>query len=175
MTDYKCKECKDTRASSESERIFRERTKTLMTKENENRPGLKWDKIGAAISSLCLVHCLLIPVAVLFLPALSTYLPASEDKTHSILLGLVVVAAAFSFIPGYRVHRHPLPFFISAAGIGLLILSGAFIHDLLGHDREAPISVIGSLLIISAHWVNHSKCKSCTSHSCDQTEEKSSP
>jgi len=130
---------------------------------------LVWDKVGAAISGLCVIHCVLLPIGLLLLPALSTYLPLLETKVHLILLGLVLAAAGMSFIPGYRVHKHLLPLGLSTAGITSLIFAGTLVHDLLGHRWEPPFAILGSLLLIVAHWVNHSKCKSCVTHTSEHS------
>ena len=127
---------------------------------------IKWDLVGVTVSGLCIMHCILLPVVLLLVPVLGTYTHFLEDYTHRIFLGLVIAAAGLSFVPGYRVHRHIWPSVIALAGISILgavAMGGA--HE-LGHDAEPIIAGVGSCLLITAHWVNHQKCKKCTSHSC---------
>lgn len=124
------------------------------------------DRIGMFLSSLCLVHCILLPVLLLLLPAVATNFIGDHGTVHTVLFGLVTTAALFAFTPGYRVHRHLGPCLISIVGIGLLFIATFYAHETVGHDGETPLSVVGSLILIAAHFVNHKLCNKCTSHSC---------
>ena len=127
---------------------------------------IRWDAIGAFVSGLCLVHCIAIPILLLTVPAVSTFLPLGQGLAHGVLFFLVCAAALMAFIPGYRTHKHLHPLMLSIAGITTLAFATFFVHSWLGHIWEPPIAVCGSLLLIAAHWLNHSKCQSCTHHSC---------
>lgn len=140
------------------------------------------DKAGAIISILCIIHCAAMPLILLFLPALSTVFIQDEGVTHRILFVMVVLVAAFSFIPGYRLHRKPKPLLFFAAGIiGLAVATflahdgAVFIESLThhGHDHdhtdihawESVIAIPSSILIVLAHYYNHRSCQhKCSEH-----------
>ena len=124
-----------------------------------------FDKLGVMVSSLCLIHCLLLPILIILLPATSTLFIADEGTAHMVLLSLVLVAGCASFIPGYTIHSHWGPMSLAAIGIAVLTYSAVWAHSHLGHGGDTWLSVIGSLVLISAHIYNHYRCKACASHS----------
>lgn len=137
---------------------------------------IKWDLVGATVSGLCIIHCIALPICLLLLPALGAYTEALDGHTHNILLVLVVGAAGLSFIPGYRVHKHAMPAALAIAGILALCFAAYLSHHGHGscadhHNSWEPyVAITGSSLLILAHWVNHTKCKKCTEHSCSENE-----
>jgi len=134
---------------------------------------MKWDFVGAFISSLCIVHCIALPLLVLMAPAIGTLFFVGEGATHAVLLGLVLMAAGMSFIPGYKVHKHKGPLALSLSGIGFLLGATFLAHDLLGHHWEPILAICGSGQLIAAHWLNHIKCKPCTDHHCHHEDDES--
>ena len=120
------------------------------------------DKLGVFVSSLCLIHCFLFPILVVVAPSIGTHF-LDEDYTHRILYGVVALAALSAAIPGYRVHKHLLPFTFFVAGIALMG-SSFWAHDVIGHEAETPLAIVGSVLLIVGHLINHKKCKTCTHH-----------
>ena len=77
--------------------------------------GLPWDGLGVAASSLCLAHCLLLPVFTTFLPVLGT-------QFLGVVLGLV--ASVFGLRLSFKAD---LPTGATVVGVlGLLPLVAAF-------------------------------------------------
>jgi hypothetical protein len=64
---------------------------------------LKWDNIGIAASTLCVVHCVLLPIALAFAPTVAHFLPGSE-VIHRILAYLLAAVGLIAFWAGYKVH-----------------------------------------------------------------------
>lgn len=120
-----------------------------------------WDKLGIAGSGLCLVHCLALPVVVGMLPSLGIAFLADE-MVHEILAFALIAFAALAFIPGYMRHRDNRVLSLMAAGLGLILFAtwGEALVDLHGAG-ETIVSVAGSILLISAHLLNHSFCQAC--------------
>lgn len=121
-----------------------------------------WDKLGVAGSGLCLLHCLALPVLVGALPSLGLVFLADE-MVHEILAFLLIGLAALAFVPGYRRHGDKRVLVLMAIGLGLILFAtwGSAVIDLHGAG-ETIVSVAGSLFLISAHFLNHSFCKSCS-------------
>lgn len=121
-----------------------------------------WDKLGIAGSGLCLLHCLAMPVLVGILPGLGLNFLADEI-VHQVLAFLLIGLAALAFIPGYRRHRDRRVPVLMAIGLGLILFAiwGEAAVDLHGKG-EIMLSVAGSLFLITAHFLNHTFCNSCS-------------
>ena len=106
------------------------------------------DKAGMWITTLCAIHCLLLPL-ILPLLALAGLAFIGEDLLENTILGLSVVVGLWSLVVGARKHgewRLLIP-----------LLAGALIYsqrDILGHLGEPFIILVGASLIIYAHWSN---------------------
>lgn len=119
-----------------------------------------WDSLGTAASLLCMVHCVLTPVALALSPALATLLPG-DTKMHRILLCLVVSLGLLAFVSGYRRHRRNLVLLPMVTGMAL-VACGAFGNSYLRSNLAATgITVTGSALLILAHGLNRTFCYRC--------------
>jgi hypothetical protein len=117
------------------------------------------DLAGAAASGLCLIHCLLTPVVISLFPEIIPYLPGDAWFHRALAVGIVMLGAA-AFAPGYRIHRrHSL---LAIIGVGMsLILIVAWTGESLNEKAELILSVPGSLMLVTAHLLNHSFCRQC--------------
>ncbi|WP_404400312.1 MerC domain-containing protein [Idiomarina seosinensis] len=108
----------------------------------------KLDRAGIWITTLCAIHCLLLPV-ILPLLALAGFAFIGEDLLENTILGLSVIVGLWSLIGGARRHgewRLLIP-----------LIAGAVIYtqrDIFGHLGEPFIILLGAGLIIYAHWSN---------------------
>jgi peptidoglycan/LPS O-acetylase OafA/YrhL len=118
------------------------------------------DFIGIGLSLLCLVHCLALPVLIAFAPAILRNLPG-DDVTHRSLAVLVGFVGFLAFRSGYKMHRRR--WVLAAFATGLLLVSTAAVlgDEVLTGYGEAAVTVCGGLLLVTAHLVNHSFCRSC--------------
>ena len=111
--------------------------------------GRLLDLSAIGLSGLCLVHCLLLPVGALLLPALSAW-------THSewVHVVFVLIAAPLSAIALLQAgeHRAPLPI-LALATIGLVALA-AGVFGWPSRNAEEVVTVIGSLCLAAAHLAN---------------------
>lgn len=121
-----------------------------------------FDFVGALTSFLCIIHCVSLPLLIVFVPSMASYF-SDEGVAHYMLYSVAIVAALLSIAPGYRMHLKKAPLIWLGAGLASLGLA-TFAHDYLGHDYEPFIAVFGSLLIIRAHYLNHKLCHHCHEH-----------
>ncbi|MEL6825985.1 MAG: MerC domain-containing protein [Pseudomonadota bacterium] len=109
------------------------------------------DGSAIVLSSLCLIHCLALPLLSAVLPIAGVW--AEAEWLHR---AFVLAAIPFSLI-GLSSKRLTVPIgILIASGIGFLLL-GAFVESL--HDYETQLTVIGALLLASGHalrWSNAS-------------------
>lgn len=123
------------------------------------------DFIGVGLSLLCLVHCLALPMLISLAPAILRGLPG-DDVTHRSLAVLIGFVGFLAFRSGCKIHRRR--WVLAAFVTGLLIVSTAAVlgDAVLTGYGEAAITVCGGLLLVSAHLVNRSFCRSCMARGC---------
>jgi len=123
-------------------------------------PRVNWDAIGMGASTLCAIHCLILPIALAFAPTLAHFVPGTEI-VHRTLACLLAAVGLIAFWAGYKVHRRKVVLLLLAVGI-LGVTLGAYAGSLLPtHAWEVLITVVGSSFLIAAHYLNRTLCRSC--------------
>jgi len=123
------------------------------------------DFIGIGLSLLCLIHCLALPVLIAFAPAILHNLPG-DDLTHRSLAVAIALVGFLAFRSGYRVHRRRRVLVAFVAGLVLVSIAALLGDQVLTGYGEATITVCGGILLVTAHLVNHSFCRSCALRTC---------
>ena len=112
------------------------------------------DAWAVVLSTLCLIHCLALPLLAAALPLLGVW--AHDEWVHIVFVAIALPLTGFAL---WRAHRcQPLPSALRAlAALGLAgLLTGA-----LGWPEETwetPLTVSGSLMLAGAHvwnWARH--------------------
>lgn len=112
-----------------------------------------FDASAITLSSLCLLHCLALPLLAAVLPLFGTW--AEQEWVH---MALALVAVPLTGYTLWRAHRaRRLPF-----ALRLLALTGlaGLLAGAVGWPREVwetPITVSGSLMLVLAHLWNWSR------------------
>lgn len=115
------------------------------------------DRVGIWTSSLCALHCLLLPILITVLPFVSAsfFAEAWFEKT---ILSLSMIIGFWALLTGfYRYHRQLYPLYSLLLG-GLIYWN----KDMFGEAYEPLTVVSGALLIVAAHVINIKLCKSCS-------------
>lgn len=145
------------------DRLCVERDGHRLTPMNRlNASGVRWSPAGRldlyaiGLSTLCLLHCVALPLLVALLPAVAQ--AAENELVHKVLVVAAVPVSLRVIWKTRPVNANRL--FVGAAltGLGLLLLA-AFIDAVSPY--EEPITVAGAVLLGSAHlwhWVR--KCGS---------------
>ena len=125
------------------------------------RKALDLDRIGAAASLACAVHCAAIPI-LLGLGAAGAVSWFEHERVEWGVVGLAAVVGTVSAWRGYRVHGNRAVALVLAAAalsLGALMLhqGGGHVHD--GEFRWA-FPVLG-VVIATSHLVNRRLCRSC--------------
>ena len=130
--------------------------------------GMKTDKAAIGLSLLCVVHCLVTPIAIVMFPALgATFL---EGETfHYVLLFLVVPISLFSLGLGCRKHGHRDILLIGIFGLFLLSLILLVGEETLGEIGEKLSTVFGAVIVASAHFRNFKACQDKKCHSTGES------
>ncbi len=126
------------------------------------------DKIGVSVSLLCLVHCLVLPFALVGLSAWGTA-GLWNTLVHTSIAVLAIPAAVLTALPGYREHRRvqvPVLLLGGALVLGLSLL----LHDVIGENGHVAATVVGSLLLLTGHVQNYRLRARCKAHTLPHHE-----
>lgn len=108
------------------------------------------DKAGFFTSMLCAIHCSAIPVMI-SMGLLSTTTWLHNHLIDWIVIGIGVLIATYSLLGDFlKKHRNIVP--LSLASLGFVFL---FIGMIEHHGWMLIFSVVGGLLVASAHFYNH--------------------
>jgi hypothetical protein len=118
------------------------------------------DRLGVWTSALCVVHCLLTPLLISFSAVFAHFLPA-EEHVHRTLALLVALFGTVALLFGFRKHRRSTVLFLMLAGLSCIAGAAWFGDRLPSHAVEVAITFCGSTLMITAHRLNHTFCRSC--------------
>jgi MerC mercury resistance protein len=121
---------------------------------------INWDIVGIGASTLCAIHCVLLPIILAFSPTLVHFIPGGE-AVHRALAYLLAAVGLIAFWTGYKIHRQKLILLLLSIGI-LGVTVGAYADSLLpSHRWEVLITLVGSSFLLVAHWLNRTLCRSC--------------
>ncbi|MFT4652840.1 MAG: hypothetical protein ACJA0G_001825 [Kangiellaceae bacterium] len=126
---------------------------TILVKNNS-----KLDRVGVWITSLCALHCLLLPILIPLAPLIASSFVAEAWFERVILSGSILVGFAALFIGFHKYHRQLYPIYS--------LVLGALIYwnkHMFGEAYEPITIAVGALLIIAAHVANLRLCKKCKS------------
>lgn len=128
--------------------------------------SINMDKAAIGLSLVCVVHCLLTPIAIIMLPALgATFL---EDETfHYAILFLVIPTSLIALGLGCRKHGRLEIAVMGFIGLSVLCLILILGEEVIGETGEKVSTVLGAAIIAYAHVRNFRLCQSrqCGSHS----------
>ena len=116
-----------------------------------------WDRLGMSASILCVVHCLVTPVALVFLPLVGATLV--HGWVHGVIIAIVVPVALYALWNGYRIHRHTSVIWLAAGGFAAIALSILFEgnHNLV----EAGFMILAGIFLSTAHYKNLRAIRTC--------------
>lgn len=119
------------------------------------------DKVGIAATSLCALHCILLPIMLPVLPLLGISFMAEEMFEHIVLIATLVLGAVALLSGFFKFHRKLYPLYL--LGLGGIVYG---FKDEFGHHNEPWVLSLGAILIVIAHIMNIKLCKSCDGPSC---------
>ena len=122
------------------------------------RAQLMNDRLAMALSSACAIHCFLTPSFVLLTSGLISF-SFDNEFVHNLILFVAVPISLYALILGYSNHKifYLLP--IGIVGLSALVLAVALGETFLGELGEKSLTLIGSFLVVFAHFKNHQACK----------------
>ena len=123
------------------------------------------DKASITLSMACMIHCLLMPS---FLILTSGFFALSIDNEliHKSFLIIVLPVSLYALVTGYRNHKTLSYFYIGTSGLWILIFAVFFGEGVFGEFAEKSLTLLGSIIVASAHYKNYKACKelACECH-----------
>ena len=115
------------------------------------------DRFGMTASTLCAVHCALLPSLITFLPLVGLGF-LQHEWVEVLMICISVALGVLSLSSSYfKTHRSAVPLYILAFGF-ILIFAG---HSYESHVLERLLSPLGGMFIVLAHYTNWSKNGAC--------------
>lgn len=109
------------------------------------------DLSAIALSGLCLIHCLALPLLMSMLPWLA-WLDGHAAWIHAWLLMLIAPLSAWALSRGCRQHgRRPV---LYAGLLAISALVAAVVVAPRAPALEAPLTLLGSVMLVSIHVWN---------------------
>ena len=109
------------------------------------------DGAAVALSALCLIHCLALPIIVAGLPFLAQL---AEGHLHLQMLVIVLPLSVVALGLGYRRHRSARIIAAGAFGMLALIIGATLAHNYLGLAADRAFTIVGALTLAAAHYFN---------------------
>lgn len=116
------------------------------------------DKIAIVLSTMCAIHCLTLPVALIAFPLLATTF-VGDEHFHALLMWLILPTSILALGLGCRRHKDQFVIGLGILGLSLLVIMVMVGHDLFGEIGERAGTVLGSGFLISGHIRNHHLCR----------------
>ena len=116
------------------------------------------DRLAIGASGFCVLHCLLTPTLLIFIPVFASTVVADETF-HRILLVLVLPASSLALLIGCHRHKDWIVLCLGILGLTQLMLTAFFGHEFLGETGEKVMTIVGSLILAASHFRNHRLCR----------------
>ena len=117
------------------------------------------DSLGIVASTVCLIHCLTLPLLLSVLPLLGWQFLAGKGA-HELLSGFVITFALCAIVPGYLQHRQTSILMGMVIGLSLVLVATFICGYALRESFEVPLITVGNLVLVATHWRNR-KLSAC--------------
>ena len=117
------------------------------------------DNLGITISSVCAIHCVLLPAIFIIAP----YSFLASHEFHEALIYFILPCAAVAFTLGCRKHGDIKVALMGSFGI-ILLASSILLHEVFHSEEHSEelttvlITVAGSIMLILSHLRNRKLC-----------------
>ncbi|NNC99533.1 MAG: MerC domain-containing protein [Gammaproteobacteria bacterium] len=126
------------------------------------------DKFAVFLSSVCILHCLLTPIAITLLPIIALNVVVEDILFHRAMLWLVLPTSSVALFLGCRKHRSLLIVGVGILGMSMLVLIAFFAHDLLTPTHEKLATSLAGIILAASHVLNYRACQNqpCKDENC---------
>ena len=129
------------------------------------------DRTAIGLSSLCALHCFLLPVTMVFV---SVFVPITLDDEafHQWLLMGTLPVSLIALTMGCHKHKRYRVYFYGVLGLLILGLASYLGHQHLGEFGERALTLLGGVIVALGHVSNHRLCRrrECECSSIEELE-----
>ena len=127
------------------------------------------DKLAISLSAICTLNCLFLPSLIVLS---SGYISSQIDSeaVHGFLLSFAIPLSIFALSRGYKNHKKSSVLILGFSGLAMMILAYFFGEVVSGKSAEQFFTVVGSLIVVYAHFINY---RTCNDLNCDCHNSKS--
>ena len=118
----------------------------------------KIDGLAISLSFICAVHCLFTPSFVILAPTLLS-ISFDNEFIHYLILILAIPVSVFALSIGYKAHKNLSMFVIGILGLSILLFALFYGNSMFGETGEKGLTLLGSIIVASAHFRNLKVCK----------------
>jgi hypothetical protein len=126
------------------------------------------DRITITTSSLCALHCAVLPIIIALSPVALSALSVDHEWFHQVLALMVIPMSFVALTMGCRKHEDKTVLLLGITGVVCLVSLAFFGHEILGEVGERVGTLLCSLLIAIAHLRNYFLCREDT---CEHEED----
>ncbi len=117
-----------------------------------------FDAAAVAISAVCALHCLALPVLLIAFPLLVGSV-ITDEAFHRIILWVIVPTSVLAVAAARRRHPDRLVVLLVATGLAILFLGAFWAHDHADPWVDTALSVLGGLILAVGHIRNFRLCR----------------
>lgn len=123
------------------------------------------DSAAIGLSVVCLIHCLVLPVALVLFPSvLVSYF--AQEWVHQLAVMFAVPVSMFALTMGCGSHKRIWILALGVLGIAILLFPLLLFPLLVGTEAlETPMTIVGASIIAASHIANMRTCRSLDCHS----------
>ena len=118
------------------------------------------DRTAVGLSTLCVLHCLALPLLIVVAPFLGQF---AEGHLHAQMLVIVLPLSSLALTLGFRRHRSLQIIAAGVVGMLLLTLGGTVMHDQFGIVADRIFTISGAIILSVSHWFNSRSGHQCES------------
>jgi len=116
------------------------------------------DGVAISLSFLCALHCLFVPSFIILAPSFLS-ISFNNEFIHYLILVLAIPISVFALSIGYKTHKNLSIFVIGFLGLSILLFALFYGNALFGEIGEKGMTLLGSIIVVSAHFRNLKVCK----------------
>ena len=123
------------------------------------------DRLAMSLSLACILHCLFMPAFIITSVSFASIQDSDALLDNSILF-LAIPISLYALLSGKRNHNNNLIFIVGVSGLTVLFLALFSEGNFYGFPLETLLTIIGSSIVISAHYKNYQICQrlDCACH-----------
>lgn len=123
------------------------------------------DKMAISLSLTCVLHCLAVPLFIVFMPSL-TNTSLAREAFHLWMVVAVIPISIYALTLGCKKHKTLYLMFIGLIGLSCLVSAVLLDENHLSEINEKLLTVLGAALIAFSHAKNFSLCQKLAQSPC---------